>query len=142
MVNKCIFIGNMGRAAEIKKTESGHIVTAFSIVCTDKWKKKGTDEMVETTEWVNIVAWDGLAENVQKYTSKGSRIYVEGKLHTRSYEDNQGIKRYVSEIWAKEIRVLDSRKESAPTPASPDDITASAEEPAPAPKLADDDLPF
>lgn len=142
MVNKCIFIGNMGRAAEIKKTESGHTVTAFSIACTDKWKKKGTDEMVETTEWVNIVAWDGLAENVQKYISKGSRIYVEGKLHTRSYEDNQGIERYVSEIWAKEIRVLDSRKESAPTPASPDDITASAEEPAPAPKFADDDLLF
>lgn len=142
MVNKCTFIGNMGKAAEVKKTESGHLVATFSIACSERRKKKDTEEVVEQTEWINIVAWDALAEIIQRYTSKGSQLYIEGKFRTRSYEDNQGVKRYISEIWAKEIKLLGSRKESAPAPSSPDGPGTQPAEPIQTPAIEDDGLPF
>lgn len=142
MINKCMFIGNAGRDPETRKFENGHKVSSITIACSEKFKKKDTGDTVEQTEWVNIVAWDNLAEIAEKYIRKGTQIYVEGKFHTRSYEGNDGVKRYVSEIWAKDIRLLGRKPDQAPLPQSPDE-PQSEKQPAPVIPVGEtDDLPF
>lgn len=118
MVNKCIFIGNLGKDPEVKQTESGHNVARFSIACSRRFKKKGTEELVEQTEWINIIAWDQLAEVVNKYAHKGTQVYVEGELRNRSYENENKVTQYITEIWAKDIRLLGKKTESTPLPSS------------------------
>lgn len=104
-VNKCIFIGNLGKDPEIRYTPSGDAVCNFSIACSEKYKDK-SGQQHEKTEWINIVAWRQLAEICGKYLTKGSQVYIEGKLSTRSYDDRDGNKRYVTEIVADQVRML------------------------------------
>ena len=108
-VNKVILIGNLGKDPEVKYTPSGVPVAKFSIATNESYKDKG-GEWQERTEWHNIVAWQRLAEIVGEYVKKGSKLYVEGRLQTSSWEDKQsGEKKYRTEIIANSIVLLDRR---------------------------------
>jgi single-strand DNA-binding protein len=110
-VNKVILIGNAGKDADVKYIDSGVAVASFSLATSETYVAK-TGEKVTTTEWHNIIVWRGLAEFAGKYIQKGRKLYVEGRIKSRSYDDKEGIKRYVTEIYADTIQLLD-RKESS-----------------------------
>lgn len=109
-VNKVILIGNLGKDPELRYTSSGVAVASFTLATNEAWKDQdGT--MQERTQWHNIVAWRKLAEICGEYLKKGGKIYLEGKLQYRSYDDKNGVKRYVTEIVLDEMLMLD-RKDS------------------------------
>jgi single-strand DNA-binding protein len=142
-VNKVILIGRLGQDPEVKYTASGTAVLNVSIATNSSYK--GQDgNLVENTEWNRIVAWRRLAEVIGQYAKKGSRIYVEGRLVTRSWEDQNGNKRYTTEVIADGMQFLDSARSSdsgqsssayEPPPPSDDNVA----EPSPE---EGDDLPF
>jgi single-strand DNA-binding protein len=105
-----MFIGHLGKDPEISYTASGIAVCKFSIACSESWK--GEDgEKKERTEWINIVAWRKLAEICGKYLVKGSKVFVEGKFTTRTWDDkNNGIKRYATEIVLDDIIMLNNKQ--------------------------------
>lgn len=128
MINKCTFIGNIGKDPELKQTEAGHKVTSFSIACARRFKNKQTGEIKEETDWIPILAWDTLAEMICKYARKGTQVYIEGEFRTRSYEaEGSGEKRYVTEILAKDFKLLGRKPEGVPLPSSPDGTTIAAQ---------------
>lgn len=104
-VNKWIGIGNMTRDPELKYTPSGTAVCNFSIACNERFKGKD-GQMQERAEFINIVAWRNLAEICGKYLQKGKQVYIEGRIQTRSYDDKDGNKRYITEIVADQLRML------------------------------------
>ena len=104
-----MLIGNLGRDAETKFTPSGTSVTRFSVATTRRWQDKATSEWKEETNWTNVVMWRG--EKVATYLTKGKRIYVEGRLETRSYEDKDGQKKYTTEVISEDVILLDGRGE-------------------------------
>lgn len=108
-VNKVILIGNVGKDPDTNFTATGVRVAHLRLATTETWKDKD-GAMQEHTDWHTIVAWRGLAEVVEKLVKKGSRLYVEGKLQSRSFEDRDGNKRTVVEVVADHILVLDARK--------------------------------
>ncbi|MCU0450994.1 MAG: single-stranded DNA-binding protein [Bernardetiaceae bacterium] len=109
-LNKVTLIGNLGKDPEVQALEGGVSVAKFSLATSESYRDK--DGVLQTdTEWHNIVAWRGLADLAAKYLRKGSSIYLEGKLKTRSYEDKEGQKKYVTEIIAEQIIMLDKRKD-------------------------------
>lgn len=125
-VNKCHFIGYMGRDAEIRATDTGPKCAQFSIACTDRgYTRQDGTQVPDRTEWIPVVAWRGLAEIIEKYTHKGSKIYVEGRFTSRQYEAKEGGKRYVTEIVAESIELLDPRKEERPLPPDPHQPTGA-----------------
>lgn len=103
-INRWTGIGNLGRDAETKFTPSGVSVTNFSVACTRSWKDQQSDEWKEATTWVNIVLWR--KENLANHLVKGTKVYVEGRLETRSYEDKNGEKKYITEIVADEVILM------------------------------------
>lgn len=105
-VNKVILIGNLGKDPEVRRLENGAIVANFSIATSETYTDKTTGERRENTDWHNIVVWRGLAEIVEKYVRKGTKVYIEGKLKTRSYQDKDNQTRYVTEVLAEEITML------------------------------------
>jgi single-strand DNA-binding protein len=105
MINKVILVGNLGQDPELKYTQNGKAVANFSLATFEKYRNK-SGEMVENTEWHKIVCFDKLAENVTKHLEKGKRIFLEGKIQTRSWEDQDGNKKYVTEIIAREIKFI------------------------------------
>jgi single-strand DNA-binding protein len=108
-LNKVLLIGNVGKDPEIKFTPSGIPVISFRIATSESWKDKdGT--LKEHTDWHTVVAWRGLAEVIQKLVKKGSRIYIEGKIQTRTFEDKSLNKRHVVEILAENMLLLENRK--------------------------------
>ena len=108
MINKVILIGNLGADPEIRYSQDGVPVASFTVATTEKWK--GQDgQMQEQTEWHRIVAWRRLAEICGEYLSKGSRVYIEGKLQTRKWKDQSGNDRYTTEIVAREMKMLSPR---------------------------------
>ena len=117
----------------------GERAQGSSIACSEKRKKKGTEETEERTEWINIICWDSLAELVSQYLRKGMQVYVEGAMRTRSYEGNDGIKRYVTEIYAQAVKMLGRKPERPPMPDSPDAPQEDLRQEMPQPE---DDLPF
>lgn len=130
-VNKAILIGNLGADPELRYTPSGRPVATFRIATTDVWTD-ANGERQERTEWHRIVAWDRLAEICGEYLRKGSKVYIEGRIQTRTWEDQNGIQRYTTEIVARDMRMLDAR------PTAPEE--ASGEEP---PVVeGEEDLPF
>ncbi|MBP6672595.1 MAG: single-stranded DNA-binding protein [Bacteroidetes bacterium] len=137
-LNKVQLIGNLGKDPELKYTPSGVAVATFSIATSESWKDTDGNQQ-EKTEWHNIVAWRKLAEICGEYLKKGKKVYLEGKLQTRNYEKD-GVKRYVTEIVADQLIMLDGGGGSGAGRSS----SGSAAEPSPAhadvPK--DDDLPF
>ncbi len=138
-VNKAILIGNLGRDPELRYTPSGAAVCTFSIATTEKWRDKQTNEMKESTNWHNIVLWGKQAETAKQYLTKGSPVYIEGRIQTRSWDDN-GVKKYITEIVGQRLQFLGRRggeaaaESEAPPPPEADAAPPMAEE--------DDDLPF
>jgi single-strand DNA-binding protein len=110
-VNKVILVGNVGKDPELRYTPSGTGVCNFSLATSQKLKDK-RGEQQESTEWHNIVAWAGLAEICGKYLQKGKQIYIEGRIQTRSYDDRDGNKRYVTEIVADQMQMLGGGEKS------------------------------
>ena len=108
MVNKWIGIGNLGADPEVRYTQSGSPVCNFKIACSEKYKD-ASGSMQENTEWVSIIAWRRLAEICGEYLSKGSKVYVEGKLTTRKWTDQQGVERYTTEIVVREMKMLSGK---------------------------------
>jgi len=109
MVNKVILLGNLGKDPILKYTPSGAAVCTFSVATSEKFKDK-SGQMQEKTEWHNIVVWRQLAEICGKYLQKGKTVYLEGKIQTRSYDDRDGAKRYITEIVADQMRMVGSRE--------------------------------
>lgn len=107
-VNKVILIGNLGRDPEIRYTPDGVAIANVTVATTDYWNDRNTGERQERTEWHRVVFFRKLAEIVEQYLKKGSKIYVEGRLQTRSWEQ-EGVKRYTTEVIANEMTMLDSR---------------------------------
>jgi single-strand DNA-binding protein len=129
-LNKVMLIGNLGRDPELKATPSGAQVAAFSMATNRKWKdKKG--ELQEETQWHNIVAWSQAAEFIATYLKKGSKLYVEGRLTHRTWEGQDGQKRYATEVVVENYVPLDAPPESSrggkrepiPPPPEPPDVT-------------------
>ena len=110
MINKVILIGNLGADPEVRYTQSGSPVCNFKIACSEKYKD-ASGNMQENTEWVPIVAWSKLAEICSQYLHKGSRVYIEGRMQTRKWQDQSGTDRYTTEIVAREMKMLDGKKD-------------------------------
>ena len=136
-INKVILVGRLGKDPEIRYTPSGAAVANFTIATSEEWKDKNTGEKQEKTEWHRIVAWRRLGEICGEYLHKGSQVYIEGKIQTRSWDDRDGNKRYTTEIIAQNMQMLGAvdRVERA----KPQDNRLQVEEPAPMPE---DDIPF
>lgn len=111
-LNKVIIIGNLGRDPEMRYTPSGKPVTSFSVATSRTWVTADGDRR-DATEWFNVVAWGNLAEICTQHLRKGSKVYVEGHLQTRSWDDEQGQRHYRTEVVANEMIVLDSRAPEA-----------------------------
>lgn len=107
-VNKVILVGNLGKDPELRYTSSGVAVATFSIATNESWKDPDGN-LQERTQWHNIVAWRKLAEICGEYLKKGGKIYAEGRLQHRNYDDKNGVKRYVTEVVLDEMVMLDSR---------------------------------
>jgi single-strand DNA-binding protein len=143
-VNKVILIGNIGSDPEVKYTASGVPVANFSLATSESWTDKATGQRQERTEWHRLVLWRKLAEIAGQYLKKGSKIYVEGRLQTRSWDDQSGQKRYMTEIVVDDMQMLDGRGEA---PGYGGEVGPAggggqvAGDPPSAPG-ADDDLPF
>jgi single-strand DNA-binding protein len=152
-INKVILVGNLGNEPEHRVLPSGGGVTNISIATSETWKDKNTGQPQERTEWHRVVFFNRLAEIAAEYLRKGSKVYVEGSLRTRKWQDQSGQDRYTTEIVANEMQMLDSRNMNqdgggyAPSPApmaqaAPTDNYAA---PAPTSQPADfpeDDIPF
>jgi single-strand DNA-binding protein len=113
-VNKVILIGNLGKDAETRFTPSGVSVTNFNMATTRRWKDQGSGEWKEKTDWHRVVYWR--AENVANYLLKGKQVYVEGRLETRSYDDKDGKKIYMTEVLCEHLVLLGSRGEGSAAP--------------------------
>ncbi len=112
-LNKVMIIGNLGRDPEMRYTPSGKPVTSFSVATSRSWVT--TDgERKDATEWFNVVSWGNLAEICNQYLRKGSKVYVEGHLQTRSWDDAEGQKHFRTELVANEMIILDSRPGAEP----------------------------
>ena len=107
-INKVILIGNLGRDPETRYAQNGSAVTNFSVATSESWRDRTTGENQERTEWHNVVCFARLAEIAGEYLRKGSKVYIEGSLRTSSWEQD-GQKRYRTEIMARELQMLDSR---------------------------------
>jgi single-strand DNA-binding protein len=148
-INKVILIGNLGKDPEVRHLESGVAVCNFSIATGETYKDKNSGEKVTHTEWHNIVLWRGLAEVAEKYLKKGAKIYIEGKLRTRSWQDQEGNTRYTTEILGDNMTMLGKTVESnslPPLPSQPGAVNKKNEESLgdefSKPESENDDLPF
>jgi len=147
-VNKVILIGHLGKDAETRFTPAGIAVTSFSVATNRRWKDQQTGEWKEETDWAKVVLWR--QENLANYLTKGKQIYVEGRLQTRSYDDKDGKKQYMTEVVADEVILLGGRGEGGGPETGPQPVSM----PRSAPKSArtdespmdqgitDDDVPF
>ncbi len=135
-VNKSILIGNLGKDPEIKQTPNGHTVAKFSLATTERFKKN--EEWQDKTEWHNVVLWGRLAEIAGEFAHKGTRVYVEGRLQTSSWEDKtSGQKRYMTEVIGDSFMLLDGKRDGyVASPAEPEPASLATE------PISDDDIPF
>jgi len=145
-VNKVILIGNLGRDPEVRYSPNGGAIANITLATSDSWKDKNTGEQVDKTEWHRVVFFRRLAEIVGEYLKKGSKVYIEGKLQTRKWQDKEGNDRYTTEVVANEMQMLDSRGGSTSynqeeAPAAQPATQPATQEPAPAGDF-DDDIPF
>ncbi len=157
-INKVILIGNLGQDPETRHIPSGGAVTNISIATSESWKDKETGQQQERTEWHRIVFFNRLAEIAGEYLRKGSKVYIEGSLRTRKWEDKDGNDRYTTEIVAREMQMLDSRqdaqqgehqKQSSARPPPPQNQPMGVHQKGQAPQQEakgfddfDDDIPF
>lgn len=116
-VNKVILVGNLGADPDSRFTAQGSCVTNLSVATDESYKDKQTGQMVPKTEWHRVVLFNRVAEVAKDYLKKGSKVYLEGKLQTRKWQDQQGQDRYTTEIIGNELQMLDSKNESDQAPA-------------------------
>lgn len=116
-INKVILIGHVGQDPESKSLPSGSAVTNLSLATTESWKDKSTGQLQDKTEWHKIVFFGKVAEIAAQYLKKGSKVYIEGSLRTRKWQDKDGSDRYTTEIVASEMQMLDNKPDSKPAPA-------------------------
>jgi len=145
-VNKVILIGNLGKDPEVRYLENGSRVANFSIATSEVYTDKNTQQKVENTDWHDIVVWRGLAEVVEKYLKKGCKVYIEGKLKKRSWQDKEGVTRYTTEVIADELTILTwPEKASDSTQKHPYDSTGTPSAPSKVDSIIkndNNDLPF
>ncbi len=124
-MNKVMLIGNVGKEPDVRYVDQGVCVASVTLATTERgYKLQNGTEVPDRTEWHNIVLWRGLAETVEKYVKKGDKLYIEGKIHSRSYDDRNGVKRYVTEIWADAMEMLTPRSTSTTAAPAPENNTA------------------
>jgi single-strand DNA-binding protein len=141
-VNKVILIGNVGKDPEVRYLDSGVAVATFSLATSERaYTLQNGTQVPERTEWHNLVLWRGLAETAEKYVHKGDKLYVEGKIRTRSYDDQNGVKRYTTEIFVDVMEMLSRpAAQAAPAQAAPQQTKPAVD--ANAAATSSDDLPF
>lgn len=141
-VNKVTLLGNLGRDPEVRSSQDGSKIVSFSVATTESWKDKSTGERKDRTEWHRVVVFNtNLADVCEKYLKKGSKVYLEGQLQTRKWQDKDGIERYTTEVviprFRGELTLLDSRGSMG------DDVEGVADVPSDQPPAGiDDDIPF
>jgi single-strand DNA-binding protein len=144
-VNKVILVGHLGADPEVRYTQNGTAVANIRIATNESYNDKNTGERVERTEWHRVVAWNKLAEIVGQYLTKGRQVYIEGRLQTRQWQDNDGNTRYTTEIRASDMVMLGGRGSEAPAGSGGGSGSGGEPEFAPVGGDAappDDDLPF
>jgi len=141
-INKVIIVGNLGQDPEIKYTAGGAAVTTLNVATSDSWKDKDSGMDQERTEWHRVVLWRRLAEIAGEYLKKGSKVYIEGQLQTRKWEQ-EGQTRYTTEIIARDMQFLDSRGSSnaSSTQKNPE-MNDQSEADVPDSAIEDEDIPF
>ena len=118
-VNKVILIGHVGKDPDVRYLDTGVAVATFSLATTDRaYTLANGTQVPERTEWHNIVLWRGLAQTVEKYVHKGDKLYIEGKLRSRSYDDQNGIHRTIVEVYAENMEMLSARPTQSAAPAA------------------------
>lgn len=149
-LNKVMLIGNVGKDPEVRHLESGAVTASFTLATTERYKDRN-GETKDQTEWHNIVCWRALAEVVEKYVRKGTQLYIEGKIRTRSYTDRDGNTRYITEITADSLQMLGRRSDNqAPVQPQPQPQYQALPQPQKSTPVIDmsvmedegDDLPF
>lgn len=152
-INKVILVGNVGIDPDVRYLPNGNAVTTLSIATSESWKDKTTGEKQERTEWHRVVCFNRLGEIAAEYVRKGSKLYVEGSIRTRKWQDQQGQDKYTTEIIANELQMLDSKGSSPSYADMPEAQSApmhqqnsNKQQPAQAVQDAfdelDDDIPF
>ena len=140
MINKAILVGRLGRDPEVRYTANGTAVANFTVATSERWKDKNSGDMQERTEWHRIVAFGRLGEICGEYLAKGRQVYIEGRLQTRSWEQD-GVKRYTTEIVANEMKMLGSKGSAGDFSQAPSKPASDYPEP-PYMDSQDDDIPF
>ena len=141
-INKVILVGNLGQDPEVKYTAGGAAVTTLILATSESWKDKDTGSDQEKTEWHRVVLWRRLAEIAGEYLKKGSKVYIEGQLQTRKWEQD-GQTRYTTEVVGRDMQFLDSRGSSSSDGSSYDDINQDmSSQNLPDSGITDDDIPF
>ncbi len=148
-INKVILIGNLGSDPEVRYMPNGNAVTTLSVATSDSWKDKNTGEQQDRTEWHRVVFFNRLAEIAGEYLKKGSKVYIEGSIRTRKWQDKNGTDRYTTEIVGAEMQMLDAKGgmggSSAPMPdhhSANQSSSAMPEAEAMGHDEFDDDIPF
>lgn len=140
-INKVILVGHLGKDPEVRHLEGGVTVASFPLATSETFNKDG--KRVEQTEWHNIVLWRGLAEVASKYLQKGKLVYIEGKLRTRSFEDKERVKKYVTEVVAENFTMLGRKSDfEAPSNGQESNTTTKTEDDYVSPVDETGDLPF
>ena len=140
-VNKVILIGNLGKDPELRNFEGGNVVANFTVATSEVYRDK-TGNKMEHTEWHNIAVWGKLAEIAGKLLRKGSKVYIEGRLKNRSWEDREGNKRYITEVVAENFTLLDRRQVPNGHNGEIEVMSHSAEKSEAGEMVVEDDLPF
>ena len=117
-INKVILIGNLGKDPDVRHLENGATVANFPIATSENYKDRKTGEKVSQTEWHNIVVWRGLADITERYLKKGDKVYIEGKLRTRSWQDQDGNTKYTTEVVADNLTMLGKSSDNSTSPPS------------------------
>lgn len=142
-INKVILVGNLGRDPEVKNLESGAKMARFTLATNETYTDRASGERKDLTEWHNIICWRNLAEIAEKYLNKGKQIYLEGRLRTRKWTDQNNVERYTTEILADNIQMLgrsdNASENSSVSTAVPAMVTQDS---AYVPPIEEDDLPF
>ena len=144
-VNKVILVGNVGKDPDVRHLDSGVSVANFPLATSESYVAKNGDK-VTTTEWHNIVLWRGLADVADKYVTKGKQIYIEGRIRTRNYNDKEGNKRYITEIYGDVMQLLGKRDDTQSSSQSEYQNSSADNNKSSEPDIPDsagnDDLPF
>ena len=143
-LNKVMLIGNLGKDPEVRHLENGTAVANFSIATSESYKDRNSGEIITNTDWHNVVLWRGLADVSEKYLKKGDKVYLEGKLRSRSYQDQQGVTKYITEVVVDDMVMLGNRNTGEQNSGGQSQQQPTATPKAPDMKLneEDDDLPF